>query len=137
MHNLKFYALPIKSLNNIMKYKLQETNEGFTFDSKGILYNGIYYDFRVTRIVDKYEPQLYENRYNSIIHINQIDINQSILLCIILGDKIICYLIDEQFYNTYKNIMSPQHKGNYYQLHTTYDIIDQNCKCIFFTEKSL
>lgn len=139
MQNLKFYTLPIKSLNNIMKYKLLENNKKFQFDSKGIIMDSIYYDFRVTRITYHEEPLEYvtDERVIAPIHVNQIDINQPIILCVILADRIICFKLDEEFFYSHQRLLSPQHRGNYYQLHTTYNIINDNCRCVFITETPL
>ena len=98
MHNDKYLTLPIKSLNSVIKFMLQQEVDNFSFDTSGCTFRNTYFDFKVTKLVHNYE--LLENlgqNNDKILHINQIDVEQEIILCIIFKTSISCYLLNLDF----------------------------------------
>jgi len=135
MDNTKYLALPIKSLNNNIKFKLQEEIDCFIFESVGCNFKGMFFDFKVTKLLNGYE--LYEDigqNNDIIIHINQINREQEILLCVIGKSTIKGYILNEDFYHRIEGSLSFQHKGNYFQLHCPYKTIKESCKCIIILQ---
>jgi hypothetical protein len=128
MDNTKYLSVPIKSLNNIIKFELQNNTTCFAFESQGCLIDRCYYDFRVSKLFK--DNVLQEESENTIVHVNQIDILQPICLCIIFKSMLRCFILDENFFCLVKDKLSTQHRNNYHQLHIPYKTIVDNCVCV-------
>jgi hypothetical protein len=129
MDNINYLALPIKSLNNVVKFKVQESNSYFNFDSKGCIFKGCYYDFRVTKLIDDFELKTdTEENENIIIHVNQITVEQDLILCVVLKDSLQCFILNQTFFSTFKDRLIYQHKNSYYQLHQSFKFIKDNAE---------
>jgi hypothetical protein len=129
MDTSKLIQLPIKSLNIAAKLKLAEVCNKFEFNNKGCLFNGIYYDFRVSRVVS--EGILLDSKFahNIEVHINQIQ-EDDILLAVIFKEQIRVYLLERSFFKE-KEIqkrISYQHKNKYHQLHVSIEMLENLVK---------
>jgi hypothetical protein len=125
MNTSKLIKLPIKTLNTAVKLKITEIDSRFEFSNRGCLFNGIYYDFRVSRVVSGGILIPIECASKLDIYINQI-CNDDIFLAVIFKNQVRVYFLERDFFKReeVQKRITYQHKKKYQQLHISIELLE-------------
>lgn len=113
MNNMSYLQLPIKTFNKSVKLQLTTQDLNFKYLEKGVLYKENFFNFKATKAIQEFK--LINSNINSLIHLNQIDLEENLIFAVIYENEIDVRLITKEILQTMKLI--PQHGKSTYQLH--------------------